>query len=59
MPYVGPFALYGEAVIKACVEHKTDYADITGEVFWVQDMMRKYGEAARKNGVLPTLVFIL
>lgn len=28
---VGPYALYGEPLIKACVENGTDYCDLTGE----------------------------
>lgn len=28
---VGPYRFYGEAVVKACVEAKTDYLDISGE----------------------------
>jgi short subunit dehydrogenase-like uncharacterized protein len=27
---VGPYALYGEPLIKACVESGTDYCDLTG-----------------------------
>ncbi|MDX5327618.1 MAG: saccharopine dehydrogenase NADP-binding domain-containing protein, partial [Marinobacter sp.] len=29
---VGPYALYGEPLIKACVDTGTDYCDLTGEV---------------------------
>eukprot|EP01063_Lacrimia_lanifica_P022797 TRINITY_DN30318_c0_g1_i1.p1 TRINITY_DN30318_c0_g1~~TRINITY_DN30318_c0_g1_i1.p1 ORF type:complete len:463 (+),score=168.71 TRINITY_DN30318_c0_g1_i1:56-1444(+) len=47
----GPFELYGENVVKACVEAGTDYVDITGEVHWVNLMAKKYGEAAAAAGV--------
>jgi len=48
----GPFAKYGENVIRACVEAGTHYVDITGETPWVNKMCKRYGEAARKKGVL-------
>ena len=32
---VGPYALYGELLIKACAETGTDYADLTGEAHWI------------------------
>ena len=46
----GPFALCGEALLAACVEHGTHYADVTGEVAWVRAMRDKYDAAARKSG---------
>src|SRR5438270_217056 len=30
----GPFALYGDAIVNACVRFKTHYVDITGETPW-------------------------
>jgi short subunit dehydrogenase-like uncharacterized protein len=30
----GPFAIYGTAIVDACVRFKTHYADITGETTW-------------------------
>ncbi|CAK9293907.1 unnamed protein product [Gordionus sp. m RMFG-2023] len=30
---VGPYILYGEPVVKACIENGTDYLDICGETF--------------------------
>lgn len=47
----GPFSEYGEGVVRACVETKTDYVDITGEIPWVEDMYRKYSAEAERNGV--------
>ncbi len=38
----GPFYLYGEPLIRACIEHGCDYCDITGETLWVDSMIRKY-----------------
>ncbi len=39
----GPFYLYGEPLIQACIQHCCDYCDITGETLWVDAMIRKYG----------------
>lgn len=47
---VGPYALYGEPVIKACADHGTDYCDLTGETLWVRQMIAKYQETARRTG---------
>lgn len=48
---VGPYAEYGEAAVRACVEGGTHYVDITGEAFWVQEMRDKYGAQASAAGV--------
>lgn len=47
----GPYTLYGENAVKACVEAGTDYVDITGEFPWVNHMAKKYGQEATKKGV--------
>jgi short subunit dehydrogenase-like uncharacterized protein len=47
---VGPYALYGEPLVRACVEAGTDYCDLTGEPQWVRRMLQKYERAARKSG---------
>lgn len=47
---VGPYALYGEPLVKACVEHGTDYCDLTGEVQWIRRMIEKYEVQARESG---------
>lgn len=47
---VGPYALYGEPLIKVCVESGTDYCDLTGETQWIKRMIEKYEPAARKTG---------
>ena len=47
---VGPYALYGEPLIRACVEAGTDYCDLTGEPQWIRRMLQKYEDAARKSG---------
>lgn len=47
---VGPYALYGEPLIKACVETGTDYCDLTGEVQWIRRMIERYEAQARQSG---------
>jgi short subunit dehydrogenase-like uncharacterized protein len=47
---VGPYALYGEPLVKVCAETGTDYCDLTGEVQWIRRMIRNYEPAARKSG---------
>lgn len=49
---VGPFARFGEAVVKACVAHGTGYVDATGEVPWVKLMIEKYHEQAKTTGAI-------
>lgn len=47
---VGPYALYGEPLVKVCAESGTDYCDLTGEVQWIHRMLRAYEKTARRNG---------
>ncbi len=47
---VGPYQLYGEPLLKACVEAGTDYADLCGEPAWMREMVDKYHEAAKASG---------
>jgi short subunit dehydrogenase-like uncharacterized protein len=49
---VGPYALHGELLVKACAEHGTHYLDITGEPNFVADMLEKYDATAKKNQAL-------
>ena len=47
---VGPYQLYGEPLVKACVEAVTDYVDLSGEPAWMRDMIDRYDDAAKKSG---------
>lgn len=47
---VGPYALYGEPVVKACVDTGTDYCDLTGEFQWIRRMIQTYEQAAQQSG---------
>ncbi|GAA0839214.1 saccharopine dehydrogenase NADP-binding domain-containing protein [Marinobacter szutsaonensis] len=47
---VGPYALYGEPMVQACVRSGTDYCDLTGEVQWIRKMIERYEEEAKSSG---------
>ncbi len=47
---VGPYALYGEPLLKVCATTGTDYCDLTGEPHWIRRMIHKYEGAARASG---------
>jgi short subunit dehydrogenase-like uncharacterized protein len=47
---VGPYALHGEPLVKACAETGTDYCDLTGEVQWIRRMIERHELAARRSG---------
>lgn len=47
---VGPYQLYGEPLVKACVEAGTDYVDLCGEPAWMVDIIDRYEAAAKESG---------
>lgn len=47
---VGPYALYGAALVGACVEAGTHYCDLAGEVQWIRRMIDRHHERARETG---------
>ncbi|MDK9557834.1 saccharopine dehydrogenase NADP-binding domain-containing protein [Marinobacter sp. M216] len=47
---VGPYALYGEPLVQACVRTGTDYCDLTGEVQWIRKMVDRYEDEAKASG---------
>jgi len=47
---VGPFALYGSALVAACVEQGTQYCDLTAEPQWMRRMIDQHGVRARETG---------
>jgi short subunit dehydrogenase-like uncharacterized protein len=47
---VGPYALYGEPLVKVCAESGTDYCDLTGEVQWIRRMLDRYEDRAKATG---------
>ena len=47
----GPYAVTGDAVVRACIAHGTHYLDLTGETFWVRELVARHHDAARAAGV--------
>ena len=47
---VGPYQLYGEPLLAACVAAGTGYADLCGEPVWMRQMIDKYHAAAQASG---------
>jgi len=46
----GPFARFGERLLRACVTRGVDYVDITGETVWVRRMIDRYHDRAVLSG---------
>lgn len=47
---VGPYALYGSALVAACVDAGIGYVDLTGEPAWMHQMINAYEAKARQTG---------
>ncbi len=47
---VGPYQLYGDELVAACVETGTDYADLCGEPGWMREKIDQHHEAAKESG---------
>lgn len=47
---VGPYALYGETLVRQCVAHGTDYCDLTGEPQWIRRMLSAHEAQAKASG---------
>ncbi|HUG23157.1 saccharopine dehydrogenase family protein [Piscinibacter sp.] len=43
----GPYALTGEPVVQACIAHGTHHLDLSGETFWVQQLVSRHHRAAK------------
>ncbi len=48
---VGPYAEYGTNMVAACVNNRTDYCDLTGEIQWIREMIDQFHEEAQKKEV--------
>ncbi|XP_065202976.1 saccharopine dehydrogenase-like oxidoreductase [Planococcus citri] len=46
----GPYRLYGEPVVKACIENGTHHVDVTAEPEYMESIQLYYHKAAEKNG---------
>ena len=47
---VGPYQLYGEKLLKACIDQGTDYCDLCGEPAWMAAKIREAHAAAKASG---------
>lgn len=47
---VGPYAQYGEPIVRACAESGTDYVDLTGEPQWIRRMIDAHHDTAVASG---------
>lgn len=49
---VGPYALYGDTLVKVCVESGTHYCDLSGEPQWIRKMQDAHEKTAKQSGAL-------
>jgi short subunit dehydrogenase-like uncharacterized protein len=47
---VGPYQLYGNELVAACVANGTDYTDLSGEPAWMRAKIDEHHEAAKASG---------
>ncbi len=47
---VGPYLLYGDGLVDACVRSGTDYADLCGEPVWMREMIDAHSAKASATG---------
>ena len=47
---VGPYQLYGEQLVKACIDAGTDYVDLCGEPLWMRAMIEQHELDAMGSG---------
>ncbi len=47
---VGPYQLYGDALVAACAAAGTDYVDLTGESNWIAAKIAQHEAAAKASG---------
>lgn len=49
---VGPYALYGDSLVKVCAESGTHYCDLSGEPQWIRKMQERHEKTAKESGAL-------
>jgi len=47
---VGPYQLYGDTLVAACVRNGTDYTDLCGEPAWMRQKIDEHDAAAQESG---------
>lgn len=50
MSTVGPYALYGDLLVKVCATTGTHYCDLTGEPQWIRKMQLRHEAEAKQSG---------
>ena len=48
---VGPYSLYGSAMVEACIQTQTHYCDLTGETPFIHHSINNFHESAEKEKV--------
>lgn len=56
---VGPYALYGSQLVRACAENGTHYCDLAGEAQWIRQMIDEHLDTATASGarIVPSCGF--
>ncbi|TFK63996.1 hypothetical protein BDN72DRAFT_901918 [Pluteus cervinus] len=49
---VGPYAKWGTPVVRACAKHGVHYVDLTGETFWIKEVINEFDYLASKTGAI-------
>lgn len=47
----GPYSLFGEPVVKACISASTHHVDVSGEAQYMEAIQLKYNDQARDKGI--------
>jgi short subunit dehydrogenase-like uncharacterized protein len=47
---VGPYALYGQNLVRACANNGTDYCDLSGEPQFIKESIDRNHEVAKRTG---------
>ena len=47
---VGPYQLYGDKIVRTCISSGTDYLDLCGEVWWMNQIISEYSNQAKESG---------
>ncbi|KAK7472278.1 hypothetical protein VKT23_000398 [Stygiomarasmius scandens] len=49
---VGPYYRWGTPVVRACARNGVHYVDLTGEAYWIREIINKYDYCASKTGAI-------
>ena len=47
----GPYSSYGRGCFETCIEQQTDYVDLSGESYWIREMIDAYHDQASERGI--------